>query len=364
MGNSQKLPNGNMFVGWGTISPNITEFHPNGDMALVIEFPAISYRAFKYDWETTVFDLDKDSINFGNIYTADSVLTVVGVTNNMDEPLEITGYHSHYDQFHVVATFPVIVPPHDTFDLTIKFKPDLPGNYHDIFTINSDINTESLVQRIAQQVFLSGRYHDTIPPTVTVYPSDGAADVSLDTIVTFHFNEPVIKANGDSIKNLDIQDFVIFRETNLAGNDVPFSSYIDTTMTEIALIPDSLSSFQEYYVELMANSISDTCGNIITTACTSSFTTVNDYGINDLKIGDVLDFFPNPGNSYFWLNFKITGPKNIYVWNALGELVFQAEHVMEEVYKIDIHNEKKGIYVIRIELLNNEYSFNFKAIKN
>jgi len=348
MGNSQKLSNGGMLVGWGTISPNVTEFHPNGDIALIIEFTAVSYRAFKFNWETTVFDLDKDSIDFGNIYSADSILSVLTLTNNMDETLEITGYHHHHDQFLIIDSFPFTIPSFSAYDLTIKFKPEIPGNYQDIFTINSDINSESLVQRISRQVYLTGGFHDTIPPSVTIYPSDGAGDISLDTIVTLHFDEPVIKADGDTINNSDIPDMVIFKETDISGNDVGYSAFIDTNKTEITISPDSLNYFQKYYIELIANTISDTNGNVITTAQTSTFITLNNFDIQEPVISDIIDFFPNPNNGIFKFEFDVNSSKNIQIFDILGNLVYSNEVDNEKMVEIDFSDQPDGLYFIEI----------------
>jgi hypothetical protein len=53
MGSIERLSNGNTVIGWGsTGSPAITEVHPDGTVALDVQFPdsIVSYRAFKYDW--------------------------------------------------------------------------------------------------------------------------------------------------------------------------------------------------------------------------------------------------------------------------------------------------------------------------
>jgi hypothetical protein len=53
MGNVQRLPNGNTFIGWGShLYPNITELKPDGTKALEIDFGQsyVSYRAFRFPW--------------------------------------------------------------------------------------------------------------------------------------------------------------------------------------------------------------------------------------------------------------------------------------------------------------------------
>jgi len=51
-GNAQVLPNGNVFVGWGS-SPVISEFSHKGDLIFDAEFPrqGETYRAFRFPWK-------------------------------------------------------------------------------------------------------------------------------------------------------------------------------------------------------------------------------------------------------------------------------------------------------------------------
>ena len=53
-GSVQVLPNGNVFVGWGT-EPYSSEFLPNGELLYDLRFPTNdqSYRAFRFDWTAT-----------------------------------------------------------------------------------------------------------------------------------------------------------------------------------------------------------------------------------------------------------------------------------------------------------------------
>jgi hypothetical protein len=47
MGSAQRLPNGNVFVSWGS-TPRLSEFSPRGDVLFDATLTAPSYRAFKY----------------------------------------------------------------------------------------------------------------------------------------------------------------------------------------------------------------------------------------------------------------------------------------------------------------------------
>jgi hypothetical protein len=50
-GSAQTLPNGNMFVGWGT-EPDFSEYTPSGQQILTGSFPLgeTSYRAYRFQW--------------------------------------------------------------------------------------------------------------------------------------------------------------------------------------------------------------------------------------------------------------------------------------------------------------------------
>lgn len=47
MGSAQRLPNGNVFVSWGS-NPRLSEFSPQGELLFDATLPSPSYRAFKY----------------------------------------------------------------------------------------------------------------------------------------------------------------------------------------------------------------------------------------------------------------------------------------------------------------------------
>ena len=53
MGNTQRLPGGNTFIGWGATNPTLTEVRPDGVKTLEMTFAenVFSYRAFKQTWD-------------------------------------------------------------------------------------------------------------------------------------------------------------------------------------------------------------------------------------------------------------------------------------------------------------------------
>ena len=156
MGHAQRLQNGCTIIGWGYGMPGVSEYDGEGNKLLEISFPYANYRAFKYSWETTVFETDTDEIDFGNIFLQDSALQTIEISNNCNYSIEINRFLTNTDVFFPLESLPVIVPGNGTETISIIFKSDSVGDFNDILTLCWDIETDTLVQRIARQVALSG----------------------------------------------------------------------------------------------------------------------------------------------------------------------------------------------------------------
>jgi hypothetical protein len=156
MGNAYYTPDSTIVVGWGSFMPGITEIDHAGNVLYELQFDGMNYRAYRFPWETNYFSTDSDSLGFGFIWQEEQVTKAILIANNQDEPISITGYNLHGVDFYVENEFPVIVPAGGQDTLQVTFNPAAPGSYSDVLTINSDINTDELVQRIARQVVLTG----------------------------------------------------------------------------------------------------------------------------------------------------------------------------------------------------------------
>ncbi len=71
MGSVQRLENGNTMIGWGYNGTTLSEVTPEGQVALEMKLPAgyLTYRAFKFDWDTTVTSLTTSGNNSPNSYS-------------------------------------------------------------------------------------------------------------------------------------------------------------------------------------------------------------------------------------------------------------------------------------------------------
>jgi hypothetical protein len=85
MGNFQRLPNGNSFIGWGT-QPKVSEVLSDGTLAFEMELGSINYRAFRFPWNGTPADPPRGVLQ----YDADP--TAVTIYTSWNGATGITGY--------------------------------------------------------------------------------------------------------------------------------------------------------------------------------------------------------------------------------------------------------------------------------
>lgn len=156
MGNVQHLQNGSTIIGWGTGVPSVSEYNSEGDKLLEMSFPYANYRAFKFDWESTVFETNVEEVKFGHIALQDSVFKSVEISNNCNYPIEINKFLTNNNVFSAATNLPITIQPNDTENILIKFKADTIGTYNDLLTLCSDIETFTKVQRVARQIKLKG----------------------------------------------------------------------------------------------------------------------------------------------------------------------------------------------------------------
>ena len=111
---------------------------------------------------------------------------------------------------------------------------------------------------------------DFTPPVATIYPSNGAVDVPVDTFITIAFNEPV--RNTDATDITDPKLLITFKLDNASGLDVAFDATINTDKDTITVTPSAeLAKNQKYYLKL--DIVEDTAGNEMLEAKESYFKT-------------------------------------------------------------------------------------------
>ena len=190
MGSAQRLPGGNTLVGWGSGVPNVTEFKPDGSKALEFEFESVSYRAFKFQWKTSIFTLSDEEIDFGEIYFEDLDYKTISLTNSLDEDIIITWMHQHNDKYSISTNLPLTISAGSTENITILFNPEEIGEYNDILTIYGERADQEIISAFAQQLVVSGSASleasvgDLNANEIWVYPNptDGTLKINRSSI--------------------------------------------------------------------------------------------------------------------------------------------------------------------------------------
>ncbi len=481
-GANRRLANNNTFICWGLTWPiNYSEVTHDGSLAWELNWQGNvwEYRAFKFDWKTDLFETNNDTIDFGEYDDYVPWPSIIVLTNNSNEDVEITSTHNFTESYSVITTLPLTIPANGTANLTINFFPTQQGQIDDVLTIRSEsMYSDTLNQMIACQVFLTGHVVDNNAPEASVNPADGTIDVPLDTQVKISFDESVVNTNGSTLKSTDIPNIIEFRKNDATGDPVENTAYIDAWKKEIVITPN-LESNQQYYVELKAGTVADYSGNILTTAVSSTFTTadveapiavffptdsstdvvrnvivtltfdepiymiggeeiteadlsamlsykendtlgpdvayqamINDakteiyllsndnllalqqyyaaflgnmvqdeagniledslsitfttgeeFGMNEFNLKAVVNIFPNPGNGVFNLEFLNRDTKSVSVYNLSGEEIVKADHLEQQTYSFDISGEANGVYIMRVINKVTNSSVELKLIK-
>jgi hypothetical protein len=207
-----------------------------------MEFEGISYRAYLFPWKTNYFLLETDTLQFGSIWHEYTSVIELYVYNNSNHDISISSYYSMDDAFTVENEFPVTISQDDSTALKVKFNPGEVGLFEGMLTINSDINSDTLIQRIAQQIYLIGKategfgFNDlTDEANVIFYPNPVDKELVIEfpvknfkgTIQLYNiYGKCVIKRIVHSSQKIELNTesltpgvyFVYLNKFNSAGN--------------------------------------------------------------------------------------------------------------------------------------------------
>lgn len=230
-GGEQMLENGNLLVYWGEESPSFTEYHPDGSVALEMDFSQHSFsnRIAKSDFNHKVFVTSTDSVYYGmwDGYTESPYLLTLH--NNTDSILKITSYSTHTDHFTVEETMPVEIPAGGETVLTLIYFPQTAqtGFIQDILTLNSEYPD----MLIAQQVVLQGLKEDNQHPTAIIMPD--SSNVPVNAIISITFSEPVRNLDNTELDYKNVDNLFIFKKNDINGADIPYDALVNTEKTQI-----------------------------------------------------------------------------------------------------------------------------------
>lgn len=219
MGNAQYHDDGSMVVGWGSGQPNITEFDAADNKILEFSYDAASYRAYKFNWETTAFDFNKEIIDFGEVQPNDVKTGTVIITNNLDSELEINRIVSRTGLFQPSADFPLVISAGKEKQIKIEFSNSELGTFNDVLTICNDVANDTLIQRFAKQIPVmvsvteDAAIGEIARHQVWVYPNPASE------IFTVKFSNP-----GSKICTLQTLDGRILQKFETSGNKLNVNS--------------------------------------------------------------------------------------------------------------------------------------------
>ena len=169
-GGVQELINGHTLISWGeNQDPSITEINSKDSIEYEIRFAAYAhqYRAYRFNWQTNLFIVNVDSMDFGLVEVGDSSIQLIELRNPKDEAVIINEIFSSESVFSVVDSLPLIIPPLKSIRLSLMFKPNTNGYFTDKLNIRS-VNDTLL---IGQQVVLIGGT-DVVPVELTSFTAE------------------------------------------------------------------------------------------------------------------------------------------------------------------------------------------------
>lgn len=346
-GGEEQLENGNYLVYWGEESPSFTEYHPDGSVALEMDFSTHSFsnRVAKSSWNHRIFVTETDSVSFGMWDGYQESPYLLTLHNNTDSILTLSGYSTHSSYFTIQESFPIEIPANGDKVITIIYYPDgaQTGFIQDLITIIAEYPDILF----AQQVYVEGKKEDTQAPTVTIMPD--SVNVPRDAVASLSFTEAVRNIDGSELNYQNVADIVVFKINNSVGQDVAFSASINTEKTLISVVPDdSLLIDQTYYVGIGAV-VEDYSGNSIVAADDKFSTGSTITSLRKEFDAPGITVFPNPSEGKFILKTSYSDQKTIQVYSVTGVLVLSLEDIYRPEIEIDLSDQYSGLYLVIVK---------------
>ena len=344
-GGEQMLPNNDLLVYWGMESPSFTEYHPDGSVAIEMDYSSHSFasRVAKAVWKHKVFVTATDTINFGmwDGYTeAEYLLTL---HNNTDSVLKITGYLTHTDNFSIHEDLPVEIPAHGDKDITVVYFPQnaQTGYIKDVLTIQSEYPHLYL----AQQVVMIGRKEDIQAPEATITPD--TAHVPLNAVVRVNFTEPVRLINGTELDYKNVDTLVTFKKDGPDGESVPYNANVSTDKKHIEIIPaDSLDPDQTYYI-MVREGLEDYSGNPLPPV-SGKFATGSEIADLLTPGKHEVQVYPNPTEGNLVIKTDLNSAWKIRIFSMLGTLMTEKDNISGDRIELKLFHLNPGMYFVVI----------------
>jgi len=154
-GSVQELPNGHILIGWGeSQNPAVTEINKQDSVEFEMKFISYThqYRPYRFRWETNLFTVSSDSIDFGIVSIGDSSIAELNLYNPKDSTITINECLINNNSFSVLNELPISIPSKDSISLILMFKPD----NKDYFQEKLNVRSVNDMLMIGKQVYLTG----------------------------------------------------------------------------------------------------------------------------------------------------------------------------------------------------------------
>ncbi len=178
-------------------------------------------------------------------------------------------------------------------------------------------------------------------PTVFITPEDGSTGIAVDTVIEFHFNQPVRLPDDNPITNP--ASLVNLVDDN--NNDVAFSAEINDDNDLITITPNENLEFEmDYLASILSETVENQWDMLLQDPAFSTFTTEEDT-YNENMSRNNIKIYPNPAS----LEVNITNVYNstIEIYSILGEKIY-SHRSKSDIFNLDISNFDSGNYIIKI----------------
>jgi hypothetical protein len=170
-----------------------------------------------------------------------------------------------------------------------------------------------------------------------------SSNVPVDAVVTIEFSEPVRRSDGSVIDHTNVNDLIMWRETDQNGDHVPYTASINSEKTLITVRPTSvLNSSRNYYVDL-TDPLEDYSGNILSYT-PETFRTASPVSVKWPLTNENFKVFPNPSTGIFTMTSDYSQKAHIKVYSSRGSLVLQHPLFNPARMNIDLSGQPSGVY--------------------
>ncbi len=102
---------------------------------------------------------------------------------------------------------------------------------------------------------------DNLAPQVTFIPEMGTSNVANNALLYIYFSEPVRKSDNTAVGNADLSQYILFKKTDISGENVLYTASINTEKTIITVDPDQDFDSEQIYYFAIANGLEDKNNN-------------------------------------------------------------------------------------------------------